>query len=103
MEHAVCAIDERAGKLWTKVGIEAEEILEDENLTIAAYSGADADSRDVQGFGDLICEIHRNAFEHDCESAEFLESGGLAYDVARGIVSPALDAKASVCVNGLGL
>jgi hypothetical protein len=101
--HAAGAIEERADKLGVEIDIQAEKVLEDENLSIASGSCANADGRNAKSPGDLPREIGWDALEHHGESAQVFENGGLAKDLLGGVVASTLDTKASVGVNGLGL
>src|SRR5262245_35529322 len=103
VEHPLCSIEKWADKLWTKTYGQAEEVLEHEDLPIACHTGADSDRGNVQGGGDFLCQACRDAFEHDRESAEFLEGCCLAEDIPRRAIASALDAKAPVSMNRLGL
>ncbi len=44
---------------------QVDEVVEDENLSVAVGSGADTDGRDGELGGDALGDLARHAFEHD--------------------------------------
>src|ERR1700674_1250775 len=55
------------------VGVEPEDILDDEHLRVAVGAGADADRGDRQGLRDALPEWARNALQHHRKRARFFE------------------------------
>src|SRR5688572_29546372 len=56
------SIPKRTDKFRFEIWIQAEEILEHQNLAIACRARANADRRNPKSPGDLACEFRRDAF-----------------------------------------
>src|SRR5262249_18523853 len=87
------ALDETGMKLLKQT----QEIVRDEDLPIAAGAGADANGRDVHGFGDFPGQFRRQTLEHDREGSRLFDGAGI-FKKPDGV---ALDAKSSQAMNGL--
>src|SRR5580704_5492865 len=80
---------------------ESNEIVEDENLAIAVWAGADADGWNAELFGDARGEFARNGFEHHGECAGGFNSFCIALKLFRGVCSFSLDVKPAQSIDGL--
>jgi hypothetical protein len=62
---------------------ETEQVVPDEYLTVARWSGADTNRRDLQRIGDSRRNRRRNRFEHDSKAAGAFECARFIEDPAR--------------------
>src|SRR6202162_652661 len=83
------------------VGVQPEDILDDEHLGITMRSRADADRRHRQRFGHALTEHTRNALEDDAESAGFLQCLGVLEDLLGRLLIALLTAPATELVDEL--
>jgi len=65
--------------------------MQDQNLAVAAGSGADADGWHRQGLGDFTGQFLRNAFQNDGKNPRFLQSPGVVEQAAGSSLIPPLD------------
>src|SRR5438309_9370095 len=75
-----------ADKLRDMVGIQAEDILNDEHLPIAVRSGADADRGDRQRLRDPLAELAGDRREHRGNRARPFPRPGIIEDLLRRLV-----------------
>ena len=61
-------------------GVDAEQVVHDEDLAVAVAAGADADHGDLEGFGYFFGEGGRDLFEDDAGAAGFLKQVGVAFE-----------------------
>ncbi len=76
---------------------QAEQVGSDEDLAVAAGSGADADGRDLDGGGELGGEVGWDAFDDEGEGAGGFDGAGVVEE-ALGV---ALDLEAAESADGL--
>src|SRR5690625_1526967 len=79
---------------------QAGHVLPDEHLGVAVGTGADADSGDLEPFGDLRRDVAGNHLHYDCERSGFLQRLGF-FDRTGGGVAASLDSVAAEIVLGL--
>src|ERR1700682_2037139 len=90
-----------ADKFRDVVGVQPEDILDDEHLGVTMRSGADADRRRRQPFRYPLTEHTRDALEDDGEGAGFLQRLGVLEDLLRRLITATLDAHATELVDEL--
>src|ERR1700737_1147682 len=83
------------------VRIQPEDVLDDEHLSIAMRSRADADGRHAERFGHSLTEDARNALEDDREGASVFQCLGVFEDLLRRLVTATLDTHATELVDEL--
>src|ERR1700674_4250322 len=80
---------------------ESKHVMEDEHLTVALRSGADADRRHRYRLGDRRSKDVGNAFEHERENAGRGERARVVEQLTCGFGELALHAEAAHDVDGL--
>src|SRR6202140_1211740 len=86
-------------ELRDMVRIQAADVLNDEHLSIAMRSGADADRRDRQRLRDPLTERAGDRLEHHSEGAGFFQRLGIIEDLLRRLVAAALHPVAAELVD----
>src|SRR5439155_1624042 len=104
-QHLAAELRVALGEAGRPVGREAEEVVQDEYLAVAAHARADPDGRDGELGRDLAGEVERDALEHDGEGARRLDGARVVQDalaLARAVSgATALHAVAAHTVDGL--
>ena len=80
---------------------EADEIVEDEDLAVAAGAGADADGGNRELGGDCLGDFARHALKHDGAGAGLSEGAGIGLQLANGFRSAGLHAVAAHAMHAL--
>src|SRR6185369_15551735 len=83
------------------IAADTPQILQDENLSVCTWSGADADGRNREVPGDLCRELRRHAFEHHRKTAQFFERMGLSGNLLRSRRIAPLHAESTEFVDRL--
>src|SRR5262245_56766205 len=65
--------------------VETQRVVADEHLAVAVWSGADADRRNAQAFGNLFCDVVRYRFENDGENTSLFEHRGVFHQLPDGM------------------
>ena len=81
---------------------EVDEVVEDEDLSVAVGSGADADGWNIELGGDGGGGFAGNAFEDEGAGAGFGEAAGIGFEALKGFGGAGLDAVAAHAVKALG-
>src|SRR5437588_1026575 len=82
-------------------GGQAQQVVDDEHLAVAARSGADPDGGDGQGRGDLAGERRGDTLEHDAERPRRFQLTGVLEDPGGDLGVLALDLEAAQPVHAL--
>jgi hypothetical protein len=100
------AVLEEVGKVLDKLrlegGAQAEQVVPDEDLPVAARPRPDADGGDVDGAGDTLGEGHGHALDDQGEAARVGDGDGVFEDGLGGLVGAALHLEAPHRVHALG-
>src|SRR5262249_38292302 len=74
-----------AREFWRRAERHAEEVVHDENLSVAIRPGTDADRRNAQFTGNLRCQLAGQRFQDYGESARGLYCAGITQYLLRGV------------------
>src|SRR5437588_8834443 len=80
-----------ANELRDVIGVEPEDVLDDQHLGVAVRPGTDADGGNGQRFRYALAERAGDAFEHDGKGAGLLERFCVFEDLLGGLIATSLD------------
>src|SRR5665213_4192729 len=103
LRHRARPIPERPDELRMKVHVETQQILQNQNLTVAIRARADADLRNPQRSGNALRKRRGNALENHRKRAATLQRLSLTQDVLSALAAAALHPEAAVRMKRLRL
>ena len=89
-------------KTWQKVSKLAQQIVDNQDLTVAYITSSNAYGGDLQPLLDRFGNRGRHHLQYHCKAACVLDGSGVVYQLDRILGRTALDSGASKSMYGLG-
>src|SRR3954447_18994873 len=89
-DHVALEVGEALGEAGREALVDAQQVVEDQDLAVGRRAGADADHGDLHVGHELLDHRRRDGLEDDGEAARLLDGEGIASHVERSLGRAAL-------------